>query len=196
MPRGRPRKTDPVKALEAAMTVFWKKGFDGTSMMDLTEATGMAKPGLYSNFGDKEALFEKALNHYCTELGQPILDELQASPLPIAESLRVFLNKVADSVIDTNRPGGCFVTNSMVECTHLPAGLATASQKADALRRDAVFARFKRAVSEGEVPADKADSLAEFFSGQALAMGVLARGGACRETLQSFVDVALSVLEP
>ena len=62
MVRGRPRKTDPESALDSAMMLFWKKGFEATSMSDLSEATGMAKPGLYATFGDKEALNDATLN--------------------------------------------------------------------------------------------------------------------------------------
>ena len=71
MSRGRPRKTDPDKALETAMKLFWKQGFEGTSMNDIAAATGMAKPGLYATFGDKEAVYAKALELGGTSEGEP-----------------------------------------------------------------------------------------------------------------------------
>ena len=79
MPRGRPRKVDPEEALDASMLTFWKKGYEGTSLQDLCEATGMAKPGLYACFGNKDALFEKSLSHYFDNLAMPTLEELAAS---------------------------------------------------------------------------------------------------------------------
>lgn len=59
MARGRPRKTTPEKVLEQAMKIFWERGFDATSMNDIAQETGMAKPGLYAAFGDKENYINK-----------------------------------------------------------------------------------------------------------------------------------------
>src|SRR5690606_10983188 len=62
--RGRPREFDPDQALASALGVFWSKGYEGTSMTDLTEAMGITKPSLYAAFGNKEALFSRALDLY------------------------------------------------------------------------------------------------------------------------------------
>src|ERR1700690_3933812 len=61
---GRPRAFDPEKALEAALRVFWKKGYEGTALSDLTAAMGINRPSIYATFGNKEALFRKALDRY------------------------------------------------------------------------------------------------------------------------------------
>src|SRR5580704_2974444 len=63
---GRPRSFDPGKALQAAMKVFWRKGYEGASLSDLTKAMGINRPSLYAAFGDKEALFRKVLDCYET----------------------------------------------------------------------------------------------------------------------------------
>src|SRR5437870_3161165 len=62
--RGRPREFDPEQALAAALRVFWQHGYEGASMTELTEAMGITKPSLYACFGNKEALFRKALDLY------------------------------------------------------------------------------------------------------------------------------------
>ena len=62
--RGRPRSFDAGDALERAQRVFWRKGYLGTSMSDLTEATGVNRPSLYAAFGNKEALFRKVMDRY------------------------------------------------------------------------------------------------------------------------------------
>ena len=64
MPRGRPRSFDPDKALDRALKVFWKKGYEGASLPDLTRAMGINRPSLYAAFGNKEALFRKAVERY------------------------------------------------------------------------------------------------------------------------------------
>ena len=195
MRRGRPRKTDPDKALEASMRVFWEKGFEGTSMSDLVAATGMAKPGLYAAFGDKEALYTKALTHYFTELGSPLLDDLMRSPDPLPVVVRRFLDTVAASVVDKTNPGGCFVVNSVVECANRPAPLEDLARAFDAKRRAAFIDRFRAAKQQGELPTDAdARALAEFFAGQALALAVMGRGGSSRGSLDRFIDVAMKVI--
>jgi TetR/AcrR family transcriptional repressor of nem operon len=60
----RPRSFNPDEALDLARDVFWRKGFQGTSLDDITAATGLAKPSLYAAFGDKNALFLKVLDRY------------------------------------------------------------------------------------------------------------------------------------
>ena len=64
MTAGRPREFDYEKALDQAMRVFWEKGYEGTSLPDLTQAMGINRPSLYASFGNKEELYKKALNRY------------------------------------------------------------------------------------------------------------------------------------
>ena len=64
MAAGRPREFDAEKALDAALKVFWRKGYEGASLSDLTKAVGVNRPSLYAAFGDKEALFRQALERY------------------------------------------------------------------------------------------------------------------------------------
>ena len=195
MARGRPRKTDPDAALERSMKLFWEKGFEGTSMNDLAAATGMAKPGLYATFGDKEALYGKALEYYFSELGTPLLEDLARSPDPLQVVVRRFLKAVAASAIDKTGPGGCFVANSLVECAHHSAPLEELARSFDAARRRAFAKRFRAAKKRGELPGSAdARALAEFFSGQALALAVMGRAGADRRSLDRFIDTAMTVL--
>ncbi|MBC8240852.1 MAG: TetR/AcrR family transcriptional regulator [Alphaproteobacteria bacterium] len=196
MKRGRPRKTDPETALHAAMKVFWDRGYEGTSMSDLVDATGMAKPGLYANFGDKEALYAKALTYYYEELGAPGLVDLATSEEPINVVVRRFLENVARAARDKEYPGGCFVLSSVVECGHQLPALETLARSFNEKRRMVFIRRFRIAEKQGQLPAKaNTKALAESFSGQSLALGVLGRGGASQQTLNDFIDVAMTVLD-
>ncbi len=195
MSRGRPRKTDPDKALETAMKLFWKQGFEGTSMNDLAAATGMAKPGLYATFGDKEAVYSKALEHYFQKFGSPMLEELLKRPHSLDTVIRHFLLADATSACDKKSPGGCFLVNSVIECSDQSATLEDLGRTLNKNRREALLERFRSAISDGELPMD-ADprALADFFAGQALALSVMGRGGSDRKSLERFIDVAMTAL--
>ena len=195
MARGRPRKKDPEQVLDTAMKVFWDKGFDGTSMSDLVCATGMAKPGLYACFGDKESLYKKSLLHYYSNLGTPLIDDLRTSNDALKVSVRRFLKAVAHSMIDNSHPSGCFVVNSLVQGASQHPAMEAIGREFDQNRRNAFIEVFAKAQQKGDLPANAdAKALAEFFSAQSLALGVLGRTNANEETLNSFVDVAMTAL--
>lgn len=195
MPRGRPRKTDPDTVLDTAMKAFWERGFEGTSMNDLSAMTGMAKPGLYSNFGDKEAIYAKAMERYCSSYAGPMLEDLVRSDDPVEVVVRRFLDGVVSAATETMGPKGCFVANNLVECAGKPASLEALGRYVDEQRQKAFAIRFQSAQKNGELPQETdVKSLAEFYSGQALALAVMARAGAPWATLYRFVDTAMSLL--
>ena len=195
MPRGRPRKTDPDVVLDTAMKAFWERGFDGTSMNDLAEKTGMAKPGLYANFGDKEAIYAKAMERYCSTYAGPMLEDLVRSTDSLEITVRRFLDGVVAAATETMGPKGCFIANNLVECAGMPASLEALGRYVEERRQKAFVMRFQLAQKKGELPTDTdIKSLAEFYSGQALALAVMARAGAPWATLYRFIDTAMSLL--
>src|SRR6266404_2093420 len=104
-PAGRPRSFDLDKALEAAMQVFWRKGYEGASLSDLTKAMHINRPSLYAAFGDKEALFRKALDCYVArtmEFVQEVLKEKSARRF-----VERLLRGAADLQTDPRHPPGC-----------------------------------------------------------------------------------------
>ncbi len=193
--RGRPRKTNPAVALDEAMKIFWKQGYDGTSMTDLVAVTGMAKPGLYATFGDKEDIYTKALSRYYHEYSTPLFDDLIDSPDPINVVVRRFLQAIAASVVGKTCPSGCFLVNSVIECENQSPALEVQVRAYNDNRRAAFAKRFQVAQEQGELPTNaNALALADFFSGQVPALAVLGSGGADQKSLEQFIDVAMSVL--
>lgn len=108
---GRPRKTEPDVALAAAMNAFWAKGYESTSMSDLTEATGLHKASLYQTFGDKHQLFVSALKLYFARTAKAQKDSRNGEDNPIEA-----LKKSVDTTIDQCAEGkGCLAVNSLIE---------------------------------------------------------------------------------
>src|SRR5262245_63600804 len=99
---GRPRAFDRDQALERALDVFWRKGYEGASLSDLTEAMGINPPSLYAAFGNKEELFGEALNRYM-ERHAEVLREVLARP-KARDAIEALLTCTADALTDKSTP--------------------------------------------------------------------------------------------
>jgi TetR/AcrR family transcriptional regulator, copper-responsive repressor len=195
MARGRPRKTDPETVLKTAMKLFWEQGFDGTSMNDLAAQTGMAKPGLYATFGDKEAIYSKALEHYFRDLSAPILDDFMHAADPLEVVLRRLLETIAEGPKESENPCGCFMVKSMLECSNQSDAMKKLGQNFDIERRMAFIKRFQIAQDSGELPKNAdANALAEFFAGLPSALSVMNAAETDQTAKNNFINVAMTVL--
>ena len=195
MPRGRPRKVETQDALHAIMLAFWQSGYSGTSMADLAAASGMAKPGLYAAFGDKEALFEKALNHYFETIGGPIFEKLGKAENHCVEDLREFLTAIADLTVDENTPSGCFLVNAQVDCAYGPERHQQVVLGLRESRFNAIRDRLTKALADGELQAGTdLDRAATFLDGQFAAIAILGRSGSSKSELELFIESGLRSL--
>ena len=190
---GRPRAFDTDAALEKAMCVFWRQGYEGTSLSDLTEAMGINRPSLYAAFGNKEELFRKVLERYGKGPANYAQEALgQASARQVIEHL---WRGAAANAADPLYPRGCLAVQSALCCGEEGQG---ASDVARAMRmgaQDSLVERFKRAQREGDLPLsvqpeDLARYVATFLNG----MSVQASNGATREELLRAVEIALRAL--
>ena len=181
--RGRPRKYEHTAALDAALTTFWSKGFAGTSLDDLASAMGMNKPSIYAAFGNKDALYAAAVEHYVQTLGRGFLESLYRGRT-LAADLDGFYASVIDVVSGEHGPHGCIVACTLpAEAEATPAAralLADALGRIDAAVRD----RLARAAEQGELPRD-ADlrTLAQLVTGGMITLSLRARAGAQRRDL-------------
>jgi AcrR family transcriptional regulator len=190
MPLGRPRAFDVDRALDRALRVFWRKGYQGTSMPDLTKAMGINRPSLYAAFGNKADLFRKALDRYDegpASFMRKALDEPTARG--VVERL---LTGAVDLQTDPRNPPGCLAVHGALAC----------GDTADPIRREliarraaseaALRKRFKRAISEGDLPADSDPAdLARYVAIVLHGMAVQAAAGASRGQLLRIIEVAL-----
>ncbi|KXI30386.1 TetR/AcrR family transcriptional regulator [Paraglaciecola hydrolytica] len=103
-------KFDRNQALEAAMLVFWKKGYVGASLTDLTEAMAINKPSMYATFGNKETLFVLATDYYMQSVDLAHRFHLEQRHLPLRERLLNYLNSVVSEQCNEHSPKGCYVS--------------------------------------------------------------------------------------
>lgn len=188
---GRQREFDVEKALDAALCVFWRKGYEGASYADLTEATGVERPALYSAFGNKEALFRKALDRYY----QRYLDFIPKA-LQLPTSREVAAHILHSSIdLNTRYPShtGCLGINGALagsdESEPVRQALIDARAQGEAQLRE----RFERAKADGDLPeAAKPDALAAFVMAVSHGMAVQAKAGFSRGILEAVAEQALS----
>jgi len=107
---GRQLQFDKETALEAAMLVFWKKGFLGASLSELTKVMGINKPSLYSTFGNKEELFVSATEHYLTKYAAPHVSYLNEQEQTLSDRVKAYLFSIVTMLCSPSTPNGCFIS--------------------------------------------------------------------------------------
>lgn len=190
--RGRPRAFDREAALMKATHLFWRNGFEATSIADLTEVMGIGSPSLYAAFGSKEALYVEALRHY-GETYDGLVWAGFRSAATAREAVSRFLRDSAAALTGSlaDIPLGCMVTLSSVGCdSHPDLGALMRSSRGVTLER--LEARLREAIAAGELPASlDIHALARFVQTMQSGMSILARDGATREELEAAADIAI-----
>lgn len=190
--RGRPRILNRDAGLDAAARLFWKHGYEGTSIAELTSAMGVTPPSLYATFGSKEQLYRDALDHVVAREGRARADALH-SGMSAFQALSFYLHDVAEGISRPGEPRGCMVSTAVVQCAAENERVARAVTQRREAAIDRIRERFDRAVVEGELPeGTDTDSLARFYGAFAQGMSVQACDGACTEKLKQLVAIALS----
>jgi AcrR family transcriptional regulator len=191
--RGRPRSFDKDTALDLALQIFWLKGYQATSMSELTEATGLNKPSLYAAFGDKEALYLQALQRYVQTQLPPRAAVLD-SEADGRKAVERFLRALAAMYCDPQLPGGCLVLTGASECgsPSTPAPIDAALRETVAFTETMLLQRLQRAQREGHLPRGaRTQELAVFFSAVLAGLGVMAKAGAKRAKLDGAISAAM-----
>lgn len=187
---GRPRAFDMDTALEKALEVFWRKGYDGTSLSDLTEAMGINKPSLYAAFGNKEQLFLKAIELY---EGRPCSFFLPALEKPTAYQVAEhMLYGAAMNMTDQSHPQGCVVVQGALSCSEAAATVKEALINRRVEGEQKLRDRFERAKAEGDLPADAdAETLARYLGTVLQGMAIQANNGATCDQLRLVAQMTL-----
>ncbi len=188
--RGRPVAFDTDQVLEKALRVFWRRGYEGASMAELADAMGINKPSIYAAFGNKTALFQKALEKYLAGSVSYIMAAMQEpSARRVAE--RILLDS-AHFLTDPDNPGGCMINvgslSCGVQCEAIKQILIAHRQAYE----EALVRRFSLAREQSDLPRDaRPGELAKYVATVHQGMSVQAVSGATREELVSVARMAL-----
>ncbi|MFP5077919.1 TetR/AcrR family transcriptional regulator [Rhizobium sp. YIM 134829] len=184
--RGGPRSFDRDEALDIAMRLFWRHGFEGVSLNDLTSAIGIAPPSLYAAFGSKAGLYREALERYSAwrEPGDfgPAMDLLTA--------VRQLLDRAINSVTDPEGERGCMISSGMLECGEDHLALARDLTDRRQAMRESIALKLQTWLDP-----DQAASLSRYLMTVLLGLSVQARDGASREDLQEIARQAVTAVE-
>jgi AcrR family transcriptional regulator len=189
--RGPPKAFDIDSALDAAMLVFWQKGFEGTSLSDLTEAMGINRPSLYATFGDKQSLFRRAVDRF-VEQGQSVFVESEAE-LTARRFAERLLRGQADLYTDPKRPPGCFLIQSAISTSTAAQAARQETAERRLMNEMAVRRHLERADRINQLPPGLTPSeLAAYLASVSNGLAIRAADGAKREELHRIVDLALA----
>ena len=191
--RGRPRAYDPATAVARAADTFWKAGYAGTSLDDLSQATGMNRPSLYAAFGDKRDLYLKTLDYYRDESRALSRAALAGDP-----TLRVFLKRFYDKALELyleGGPRGCYSIGTAATVAAVDDGVR--AFLAESMRTTDSFLKhqIEKARERGEIARD-ADvaALAYLASATLHTLAVRSRAGLPRKELDALVTAAIGVI--
>jgi AcrR family transcriptional regulator len=188
--KGRPREFDVDRALTAALRVFWRRGYEGASMAELTAEMGIAKPSLYAAFGNKEELFKKALDLYEREKMSFMTEALKAP------TSRQMAQRLLDGALamqaSSSDPKGCLGVISSVACGAEASPIRECVLARQKSSREALIARLTDYQRDGDLPADiEPEALARYMTAVIQGLAVQAGAGASCQELKSLADMAM-----
>ena len=191
--RGRPRTFDPDTALHQAMTLFWERGYEGTSLNDLAQAMGIASASIYACFGSKEELFRKVMALYGSTAGGPPRRALREEPTARA-AIHAMLRATADQITGPTTPHYCMLT--LAAPTGAAENRAVRDFLAD-LRRDqhvTIRDRLVRGATDGDLSAPPAslEAVARYYATVVQGLSLQSRDGATRDELEGIITCAMA----
>jgi TetR/AcrR family transcriptional repressor of nem operon len=191
----RPREFEEAAALDAAILCFWARGYEATSIRDLTRHMGITGASLYNAFGDKRSLYQRALDHYVEHGSVERVSRLEADMAP-RQAIAAFFDEIIERSLGDPQRKGCLLVNAAVEVAPHDSGF----QKivADVLIQIEGF--FRRCVTAGQRDgsisiAQSADDLARLLLGLLLGIRVLARARPERDLLEGMLRPAFALLD-
>jgi TetR/AcrR family transcriptional regulator, copper-responsive repressor len=191
--RGRPSTLDREGALDAAVGLFWRHGYEGTSIADLTAAMGVTPPSLYAAFGSKEDLYRDALAHYLDREGERERAEAFRHEPSAYRAIEAYLRDLVRHFVNPAKPAGCMVSNSVLRYATENKAAADAVAAIRAVALEELRLKFDQAKRDGQLPkTTNPAALARFYSAIVQGMSTQACDGAGSHMLDSLVDVALA----
>ncbi|MGX5010621.1 TetR/AcrR family transcriptional regulator [Enterobacter asburiae] len=193
---GRPRQFDRDQALIKARNLFWRQGYEGTSMSDLVAELGIASARIYKAFGSKEQLFREAIAHYENEEGS-FADRALTTEGDVRQAIKTLLNDAITLYSQPGKPHGCMVVATAASVSAENDGIKSWLAEHRLLRTQQIIDRLRLAVQNGELPeTTDPDSLGDFFAVFLHGLSVQARDGVPSSRLLASAEQAMSILPP
>lgn len=191
MAMGRPRSFCTDTALNRALEVFWRKGYEGATLTELTQAMGINKPSLYAAFGNKEDLFRKTLDRYTREKLAYLREAVEEAPTALEMARRMLLG-AADMLTNPDHPVGCLTVKGAMTCTDQAPSVKAELDHIRIRFETAVQDRLRQAIADGEL-AEDADpaQLSRFLTVVIQGMAIQAADGASTDQLRQVAEMAL-----
>jgi AcrR family transcriptional regulator len=193
--KGRPLSFDREDGLTKAMLLFWRHGYEATSLNDLTSALGVKPSSIYSVFGDKKRLFLEAVAKYLSGpvTSESIIDEAVDG----REAARGLLKAAAEGFTGQGTPAGCLLASSAISCSERANDV---KEELAAIRRgieERLLKKVEESVKAGQLPKDTAaEALASLTMAVIQGMSTLARDGASRDKLLALIDTVMLAWPP
>lgn len=192
---GRPRQFDRETALINARNLFWRCGYEGTSLSDLVDAMGIASARIYKAFGSKEQLFREAIEYY--EQHEGGFAERALAEADIASAMHSMLNNAVLLYTQPEHSLGCMVVSSTSGLSDENSSLAEWLAQRRHIRTQGIISRFELAAASGQL-AEGANptALGHYFATVLHGLSVQARDGVTQQSLSGVVFYALRLLKP
>lgn len=190
---GRPRSFDRAQALERALDVFRRYGYEGATLVDLQEAMGgITAPSFYAAFGSKEDLFMEAVDLYRRTAGAVAAQALAEQPTARA-AIHATLRDSVTEFTTPGQPRGCLIVVGAINCAHASSGVQEHLRHFRVKTQHSIARRLRKGVAQGDVPAGAdLSALASFYTAFLHGLSIQARDGASRASLLAAVDCAMS----
>lgn len=191
MSRGRARSFDADEALECALDLFARQGYEGTSIAQLTEAMGITPPSLYAAYGNKRELFDRVIERYA-EHRRAYMEDVLTQPTAVLAARR-FLEGAVEYDTRPGRPRGCFTVQGCLVGSPEDHDVPQALARVRARNQKTIQGRLERGIEDGDLPADTDPAaLARYLSTVAQGISVQSSAGASRKELLKVASIALA----
>lgn len=193
---GRPREFDPEAALNAALALFWKRGYEPASVADLCQAMGIKAPSLYATFGNKAALFLEALRYYENKYWREPTARFMAEP-DIFKAVEDYFNEACAILLAPDTPCGCMLTLAAVNISEEETEIIEAVRQMRMETKRMFAERLRKAIADRQIPADTdVPSLAGLLNTVLEGLSLQARDNIFQSELKAMAAYAVRMLPP
>ncbi|CAM3908635.1 TetR/AcrR family transcriptional regulator [Rahnella bruchi] len=192
--RGRPKQFDRGTALSKALNLFWRHGYEATSLADLVEATGAKAPTLYAEFGNKEGLFRAAVEHYLKNFYEKSSCLLSRTDLSVEDTVGRYLRAIVELFTDCDTPSGCFMISASSGMSSSSADIAEMLRARHLSQERTLFEYFEKKKESGDLKTVTDSALlAKYLACTIQGFSVQARDGASSDELNRLIDVVMKL---